>query len=76
MFDNEISYIEGGSASGFYTVEDTQYPTRYSTEIQVKTPLHAAVTVTLICVFFFVCLFLTDFIVCMGKRTSKWSPCL
>uniref|UniRef100_A0A4W4EI33 Gelsolin-like domain-containing protein n=1 Tax=Electrophorus electricus TaxID=8005 RepID=A0A4W4EI33_ELEEL len=28
VFDNEISYIEGGTASGFYTVEDTQYPTR------------------------------------------------
>ncbi|XP_053550578.1 protein flightless-1 homolog [Bombina bombina] len=28
VFDNEISYIEGGSASGFYTVEDAQYITR------------------------------------------------
>ncbi|XP_072273548.1 protein flightless-1 homolog [Pyxicephalus adspersus] len=28
VFDNEISYIEGGSASGFYTVDDTQYITR------------------------------------------------
>ncbi|XP_016136386.1 protein flightless-1 homolog [Sinocyclocheilus grahami] len=28
VFNNEISYIEGGTASGFYTVEDTQYPTR------------------------------------------------
>ncbi|XP_056309960.1 protein flightless-1 homolog [Danio aesculapii] len=28
VFDHEISYIEGGTASGFYTVEDTQYPTR------------------------------------------------
>ncbi|XP_063791018.1 protein flightless-1 homolog [Pseudophryne corroboree] len=28
VFDNEISYIEGGSASGFYTVEDSQYITR------------------------------------------------
>ncbi|XP_068099632.1 protein flightless-1 homolog [Hyperolius riggenbachi] len=28
VFDNEISYIEGGTASGFYTVEDTQYITR------------------------------------------------
>ncbi|KAM9494572.1 protein flightless-1 homolog [Clarias gariepinus] len=28
VFDNEISYIEGGTASGFYTVEDTQYSTR------------------------------------------------
>ncbi|XP_069066199.1 protein flightless-1 homolog isoform X1 [Pleurodeles waltl] len=28
VFDNEISYIEGGSASGFYTVEDSQYLTR------------------------------------------------
>ncbi|XP_071375036.1 protein flightless-1 homolog isoform X4 [Centroberyx affinis] len=25
VFDNEISYIEGGTASGFYTVEDTTY---------------------------------------------------
>uniref|UniRef100_UPI003AAD4729 protein flightless-1 homolog isoform X4 n=1 Tax=Centroberyx gerrardi TaxID=166262 RepID=UPI003AAD4729 len=25
VFDNEISYIEGGTASGFYTVEDTNY---------------------------------------------------
>uniref|UniRef100_A0A8C1M621 FLII actin remodeling protein n=1 Tax=Cyprinus carpio TaxID=7962 RepID=A0A8C1M621_CYPCA len=28
VFNNEISYIEGGTASGFYSVEDTQYPTR------------------------------------------------
>ncbi|XP_069840328.1 protein flightless-1 homolog [Dendropsophus ebraccatus] len=28
VFDNEISYIEGGSASGFYTVEDALYITR------------------------------------------------
>uniref|UniRef100_A0A8C1WXN4 FLII actin remodeling protein n=1 Tax=Cyprinus carpio TaxID=7962 RepID=A0A8C1WXN4_CYPCA len=28
VFNNEISYIEGGTASGFYTVEDTQYQTR------------------------------------------------
>ncbi|KAG8433341.1 hypothetical protein GDO86_017572 [Hymenochirus boettgeri] len=28
VFDNEISYIEGGTASGFYTVEDSQYITR------------------------------------------------
>ncbi|KPP68916.1 protein flightless-1-like [Scleropages formosus] len=28
IFDNEISYIEGGTASGFFTVEDTQYVTR------------------------------------------------
>ncbi|KAG2455495.1 FLII protein, partial [Polypterus senegalus] len=28
VFDNEISYIEGGTASGFYTVEDTQYISR------------------------------------------------
>ncbi|MGH0138021.1 UNVERIFIED_CONTAM: hypothetical protein FKN15_027002 [Acipenser sinensis] len=28
VFDNEISYIEGGTASGFFTVEDTQYVTR------------------------------------------------
>lgn len=28
VFDNEISYVEGGSASGFYTVEDSQYMTR------------------------------------------------
>ncbi|KAM8962259.1 LOW QUALITY PROTEIN: protein flightless-1 homolog [Pelodytes ibericus] len=28
VFDNEISYIEGGTASGFFTVEDTQYITR------------------------------------------------
>uniref|UniRef100_A0A8B9L8U4 Protein flightless-1 homolog n=1 Tax=Astyanax mexicanus TaxID=7994 RepID=A0A8B9L8U4_ASTMX len=28
VFDNEISYIEGGTASGFYTVEDSQYCTR------------------------------------------------
>ncbi|XP_044159287.1 protein flightless-1 homolog [Bufo gargarizans] len=28
VFGNEISYIEGGSASGFYTVEDSQYITR------------------------------------------------
>ncbi|XP_073504572.1 protein flightless-1 homolog [Phyllobates terribilis] len=28
VFENEISYIEGGSASGFYTVEDSQYITR------------------------------------------------
>ncbi|XP_053326968.1 protein flightless-1 homolog [Spea bombifrons] len=28
VFDNEISYIEGGSASGFYTVDDAQYITR------------------------------------------------
>lgn len=30
VFNNEISYIEGGTASGFYTVEDTQYAARYS----------------------------------------------
>lgn len=29
VFDNDISYIEGGTASGFFTVEDTQYVTRY-----------------------------------------------
>lgn len=28
VFDNDISYIEGGTASGFYTVEDTHYITR------------------------------------------------
>ncbi|NP_001015848.1 protein flightless-1 homolog [Xenopus tropicalis] len=28
VFYNDISYIEGGTASGFYTVEDTQYITR------------------------------------------------
>uniref|UniRef100_A0A8C6LNW4 FLII actin remodeling protein n=1 Tax=Nothobranchius furzeri TaxID=105023 RepID=A0A8C6LNW4_NOTFU len=28
VFNNEISYIEGGTASGFYTVEDTHYPAR------------------------------------------------
>ncbi|XP_027730282.1 protein flightless-1 homolog [Vombatus ursinus] len=28
VFDHEISYIEGGTASGFYTVEDTHYVTR------------------------------------------------
>uniref|UniRef100_A0A672Z1T5 Protein flightless-1 homolog n=1 Tax=Sphaeramia orbicularis TaxID=375764 RepID=A0A672Z1T5_9TELE len=28
VFNNEISYIEGGTASGFYTVEDTHYPVR------------------------------------------------
>ncbi|XP_033998225.1 protein flightless-1 homolog [Trematomus bernacchii] len=28
VFNNEISYIEGGTASGFYTVEDTSYPVR------------------------------------------------
>nr|AAL36557.1 cytoskeletal actin-modulating protein [Mus musculus] len=28
VFDNDISYIEGGTASGFYTVEDTHYVTR------------------------------------------------
>ncbi|KAL0992507.1 hypothetical protein UPYG_G00094250 [Umbra pygmaea] len=28
VFDNDISYIEGGTASGFYTVEDTQYTVR------------------------------------------------
>uniref|UniRef100_A0A670JT16 FLII actin remodeling protein n=1 Tax=Podarcis muralis TaxID=64176 RepID=A0A670JT16_PODMU len=28
VFDHEISYIEGGTASGFYTVEDTHYITR------------------------------------------------
>ncbi|XP_041829756.1 protein flightless-1 homolog [Melanotaenia boesemani] len=28
VFNNEISYIEGGTASGFYTVEDTHYPPR------------------------------------------------
>ncbi|KAL8175325.1 UNVERIFIED_CONTAM: hypothetical protein K2H54_019610, partial [Gekko kuhli] len=28
VFDHEISYIEGGTASGFFTVEDTQYITR------------------------------------------------
>ncbi|RXM32515.1 Protein flightless-1-like [Acipenser ruthenus] len=28
VFDSEISYIEGGTASGFFTVEDTQYITR------------------------------------------------
>lgn len=28
VFDNNISYIEGGTASGFYTVEDTHYVTR------------------------------------------------
>lgn len=28
VFNNEISYIEGGTASGFYTVEDNHYPLR------------------------------------------------
>nr|XP_056722154.1 protein flightless-1 homolog [Euleptes europaea] len=28
VFDHEISYIEGGTASGFFTVEDTHYITR------------------------------------------------
>ncbi|XP_012728550.2 protein flightless-1 homolog [Fundulus heteroclitus] len=28
VFSNEISYIEGGTASGFYTVEDTNYTVR------------------------------------------------
>lgn len=28
VFNNEISYIEGGTASGFYTVEDTNYSVR------------------------------------------------
>ncbi|XP_077019526.1 protein flightless-1 homolog isoform X2 [Tamandua tetradactyla] len=28
VFDNDISYIEGGTASGFYTVEDTHYVSR------------------------------------------------
>ncbi|XP_077979602.1 protein flightless-1 homolog isoform X2 [Glandiceps talaboti] len=28
LFDNDIAYIEGGSASGFYSVEDVEYPTR------------------------------------------------
>ncbi|XP_051905189.1 protein flightless-1 homolog [Hippocampus zosterae] len=28
VFNNEISYIEGGTSSGFYTVEDTQYSVR------------------------------------------------
>uniref|UniRef100_A0A7M4FCE8 FLII actin remodeling protein n=1 Tax=Crocodylus porosus TaxID=8502 RepID=A0A7M4FCE8_CROPO len=28
VFDHEISYIEGGSASGFFTVDDTHYLTR------------------------------------------------
>ncbi|XP_016533848.1 protein flightless-1 homolog [Poecilia formosa] len=28
VFNNEISYIEGGTSSGFYTVEDTHYTTR------------------------------------------------
>lgn len=28
VFNNEISYIEGGTASGFYTVEDSNYSIR------------------------------------------------
>ncbi|XP_070580511.1 protein flightless-1 homolog isoform X2 [Ptychodera flava] len=28
LFDHDIAYIEGGTASGFYTVEDVEYPTR------------------------------------------------
>lgn len=28
VFDNDISYIEGGTASGFYTVEEMHYVTR------------------------------------------------
>ncbi|XP_064820754.1 protein flightless-1 homolog isoform X1 [Oncorhynchus masou masou] len=28
VFENDISYIEGGTASGFYTVEDTHYTVR------------------------------------------------
>lgn len=28
VFSNEISYIEGGTASGFYTVEDSNYSIR------------------------------------------------
>uniref|UniRef100_A0A8D0UCH8 FLII actin remodeling protein n=1 Tax=Sus scrofa TaxID=9823 RepID=A0A8D0UCH8_PIG len=28
VFDSDISYVEGGTASGFYTVEDTHYVTR------------------------------------------------
>lgn len=28
VFNQDISYIEGGTSSGFYTVEDTNYPLR------------------------------------------------
>lgn len=28
VFNHDISYIEGGTSSGFYTVEDTNYPAR------------------------------------------------
>lgn len=28
LFDNDIAYIEGGTASGFYSVEKTEYPVR------------------------------------------------
>lgn len=28
LFDNDIAYIEGGTASGFYSVEKTEYPLR------------------------------------------------
>nr|XP_020136818.1 protein flightless-1 homolog [Microcebus murinus] len=42
VFDNDISYIEGGTASGFYTVEDTHYVTRmyrvYGKKIKLDPP--------------------------------------
>ncbi|XP_065846608.1 protein flightless-1 homolog isoform X2 [Oscarella lobularis] len=28
LFNNEITYVEGGTASGFYTVEETSYPVK------------------------------------------------
>lgn len=34
VFNNEISYIEGGTASGFYTVEDSHYSVRWAGKLR------------------------------------------
>ncbi|MEQ2205776.1 hypothetical protein XENOCAPTIV_013590, partial [Xenoophorus captivus] len=36
VFNNEISYIEGGTASGFYTVEDSNYTIRVYGKKNIK----------------------------------------
>ncbi len=48
MFNNEISYIEGGSSSGFFTVEDTQHPTRCPTKNNTRDSLSSTSLIWLI----------------------------
>uniref|UniRef100_A0A8C5DZ40 FLII actin remodeling protein n=1 Tax=Gouania willdenowi TaxID=441366 RepID=A0A8C5DZ40_GOUWI len=57
VFNNEISYIEGGTASGFYSVEDTQYTVRLyrvygKKNIKLESvPLKGIKLLTVVCAF-------------------------